>query len=299
MILAEEEEDAAPIAKWITAKTQKGYMEYLVSASPVIAGGLLRKSFFERACGVILTSATIMVLGKFDNFLRRSGLSGFEQIECLDLPSPFNYLEQGTLIIPKMKASPKNAEAHTAEVTGWIKGEMESHGPEGMLVLFTSRRQMEAVFAGLPEALQARILKQGDQSKGDILKQHCKRVDANCQSVIFGLETFSEGVDLARKYNTKLILTKLPFAVPDTPVLRALSEWITQRGGNPFAQISVPDAARIMEQGVGRLIRSEDDYGTVVVLDTRLWTTNYGRAILKGLPPFRLMAMDKEVTLSA
>jgi ATP-dependent DNA helicase DinG len=93
-----------------------------------------------------------------------------------------------------------------------------------------------------------------------------------------------------------LIITKLPFQAPDNPVLRTHSEWIDRRGGNSFMQLSVPDAARKLEQRIGRLIRTESDNGRVVVLDTRLWTTRFGRLILRGLPPFRIMAMGKEVT---
>lgn len=109
------------------------------------------------------------------------------------------------------------------------------------------------------------------------------------------MQSFTEGVDLPGSYCTHVFITKLPFAVPDSPVLRTLSEWIERRGGNPFMEISVPDTARRLEQALGRLIRTETDKGTVVVTDPRLWESRYGRAILRGLPPFRVIAMGKKI----
>ena len=102
-------------------------------------------------------------------------------------------------------------------------------------------------------------------------------------------------MDLPGAYCSMVVITKLPFQVPDSPVLRALSDWIERRGGNPFIEISCTDASRKLEQAVGRLIRTETDYGQVVITDPRLWDTRYGRAILKGLPPFRVIAKGKEV----
>ena len=156
---------------------------------------------------------------------------------------------------------------------------------------------MEDVAGRLPEILRARVLVQGEQSKTEIINVHQARIDAGQPSVIFGLQSFSEGVDLRGIYCTQVVITKLPFAVPDSPVLRTLSEWIERRGGNPFMEISVPDTARRLEQALGRLIRTETDSGQIVITDPRLWESRYGRAILRGLPPFRVVAMGKEVSV--
>ncbi len=295
LFLEEPSETAPPVAKWIEAvKHRKTGVDFLIHASPVYAGHYLRRLLWEKAAGVILTSATLTTLGTFDDFLARTGLNSYD-VPCVDLPSPFDYAVQGLIDIPKMP-NPKDYEAHTAAVAVRIAEDMATQGQEGMLVLFTSRRQLDDVAGRLPAALRERVLLQGEQSKGAIIAAHCAAIDAGRSSTIFGLASFTEGVDLPSIYCTQVVVTKLPFAVPDSPVLRALSAWIERRGGNPFMQISVPDAARKLEQAVGRLIRTETDQGKVVVTDPRLWDSRYGRAILRGLPPFRVKAMGKEVT---
>lgn len=293
LFLTEPAEEAPPVAKWIETVRFKSGLDYQLNASPVVASGYLRRLIWEKAAGVVLASATITTMGNFNDFLRRTGLSDFD-VTCVDLPSPFDYATQGTIDIPRMP-SPKDYGPHTEAVTTRLLNDMGIQGPEGMLVLFTSRRQMEDVAGRLPAALRDRVLIQGEQSKSAIIDAHRARIDAGNPSVIFGLASFTEGVDLPASYCTKVVVTKLPFAVPDSPVLRTLSEWIERRGGNPFMEIAVPDAARKLEQSVGRLIRTETDRGQIVVTDPRLWESRYGRAILRGLPPFRVVAMGKEV----
>lgn len=285
-------ENAPPVAKWIEAVQLKS-LDYQLNASPVIAAGYLRRLLWEKAAGVVLTSATLTTTGTFTDFLRRSGLSAYN-VPTVDLPSPFDYASQGTLSIPKMP-SPKNYEAHTQAVTDRLIEDMKQQPAEGMLVLFTSRRQMEDVAGRLPEALRTRVLLQGSQSKSALIAEHRQRIDAGAPSVIFGLSSFTEGVDLPGAYCSQVVITKLPFAVPDSPVQRTLADWITRRGGDPFMEISVPDCSRKLEQSVGRLIRTETDHGQVVVTDPRLWESRFGRAILRGLPPFKLVAMGREV----
>jgi len=294
LFLEEPANDTAPpVAKWIQAMKFKNSVDFQLNASPVVAAGYLKKLLWEKAAGCVLTSATITTLGSFDDYLRRAGLSSYD-VATIDLPSPFDYATSGTLVIPKVP-SPKNYEAHTKAVTDHLIDDIGQQGNEGMLVLFSSRHQMEDVAGRLPEILRSRVLVQGEQSKSAIISAHRSRVDAGEPSVIFGLQSFTEGVDLPGSYCTHVFITKLPFAVPDSPVLRTLSEWIERRGGNPFMEISVPDTARRLEQALGRLIRTETDKGTVVVTDPRLWESRYGRAILRGLPPFRVIAMGKEI----
>jgi ATP-dependent DNA helicase DinG len=127
---------------------------------------------------------------------------------------------------------------------------------------------------------------QGDNSKQEMLVQHKKRIDDGQGSVLFGLASFAEGVDLPGKYCTHVIIAKLPFAVPDDPIEAALSEWIEARGGNAFMEITVPDASLKLIQACGRLLRTETDTGKISLLDRRIITKRYGKAILNSLPPF-------------
>jgi ATP-dependent DNA helicase DinG len=146
---------------------------------------------------------------------------------------------------------------------------------------------MEQVFAALPLEWQQRILMQDTLSKQEILNRHRECIDAGKGSVIFGLASFSEGVDLPGDYCRHVVIAKIPFAVPDEPVEAALAEWIEARGGNPFMEISVPDAALKLVQASGRLLRTESDRGRITLLDRRIVSKQYGRAILDSLPPFR------------
>ena len=298
LFLAEPETGAPPVAKWIEAVKFKKTIDFQINSSPVVAAGYLKSLLWEKAAGVILTSATMSSLGSFEDFLRRAGLKSYGSlVSVLDLPSPFDYATQGTLEIPAFP-SPKNEEAHNKALVAEVNANIAAMDKAtGMLVLYTSKRKMNHVVENLPAALRKLVLVQGAQSKDSIISEHKARIDAGQPSVIFGLESFSVGVDLAGAYCVHVMVTQLPFAVPDNPVLRALSAWITAKGGDPFMQITVPAAARKLEQSVGRLIRSELDYGRVTVTDPRLWDSRFGRAILRGLPPFRLIAKGKEVFL--
>ena len=146
---------------------------------------------------------------------------------------------------------------------------------------------MLRVYEDLDEKFQRRVLKQGDLAKQEILKRHRELVDDGGTSCIFGLASFAEGVDLPGNYCRHVIIAKLPFSVPDDPVEATLSEWIESRGGNPFYDLMLPNAALRVIQAAGRLLRTETDSGTVTILDRRLLTKSYGKVILNALPPFR------------
>ncbi len=129
---------------------------------------------------------------------------------------------------------------------------------------------------------------QGDHSKQEMLSQHKKRIDDSDTSVLFGLASFAEGVDLPGDYCQHVIIAKLPFSVPDDPVEASLAEWIESRGGNAFMEISVPDASIKLVQSCGRLLRHEEDTGTITIMDKRLITKRYGKSLLNALPAYNL-----------
>jgi ATP-dependent DNA helicase DinG len=128
---------------------------------------------------------------------------------------------------------------------------------------------------------------QGDASKQALLTAHREAVDAGKQSVLVGLASFAEGVDLPDDYCRHVVIAKLPFAVPDDPVDQAMAEWAEAQGRNAFFDIAVPDAALRLVQACGRLIRHERDYGRITLLDRRVITRRYGQRLLDSLPPFR------------
>ncbi len=146
---------------------------------------------------------------------------------------------------------------------------------------------MQDVYQSLDSGVRAEVMMQGDYAKHEILRRHREMIDAKQRSIIFGLASFAEGVDLPGDYCSHVVIAKIPFAVPDDPVEAALAEWVESRGGNAFMEISVPDAALKLVQAAGRLLRTESDQGIISILDKRLVTRRYGRSILDSLPPFR------------
>ena len=280
---AEDPEDSPPMARWLTLAESGALFDIEVNASPILAAETLRRSLWNVAYGALVTSATLTALGSFDRFSMRSGLP--KAAVTAVVPSPFHHADAGVLSIPDLQADPRDAAAHTAAIIKQLPQLVE--GSRGTLVLFSSRKQMQEVFDGLERDWRKRVLIQGNLSKQETLNKHKARVDDGEPAVLFGLASFAEGVDLPGAYCEHVVIAKIPFAVPDDPVEAALAEWIEARGGNPFMEIAVPDASLRLIQACGRLLRTEADRGTITLLDRRVVTQRYGKAILNSLPPFR------------
>ncbi len=282
-------EGEAPLAKWVSRRLQDK-PDYDFHASPISSAGHLAGGLWRRAAGAVLTSATLRSLGQFDLLLRQTGLCWLPQTTTLALDSPFDFAQQGELYIPPLAASPKDAAAHTAEIAAWLPKLIAADEAIGTLVLFSSRKQMQEVALRLPESHLPLLLMQGEMPKAHLLRQHHEALAAGRASIIFGLDSFAEGLDLPGEACVQVIIAKLPFAMPDNPIEKTQSRWIEQRGGNPFMEITVPEASIKLVQAVGRLIRSESDYGRVTILDTRMLTARYGKQLLACLPPFKRIA---------
>lgn len=280
---SEDPEDSPPMARWLTLVESGVLFDIEVNASPILAAETLRRNLWNVAYGALVTSATLTALNSFDRFRMRAGLP--RSAVTVVVPSPFRHAEAGLLRVPDLKADPRDAAAHTAAIIRELPALVE--GTRGTLVLFSSRRQMQDVFDGLDREWRRRVLIQGNLSKQETLSKHKARVDEGEPSVLFGLASFAEGVDLPGAYCEHVVIAKIPFAVPDDPVEAALAEWIEARGGNPFMEIAVPDASLRLVQACGRLLRTEADRGTITLLDRRVVTQRYGKAILNALPPFR------------
>lgn len=282
----EPDDNAPPIAKWVTRRAD-GKGDYIFSASPVSAAGSLAANLWRRASGALLTSATLRSLGNFDLLLSQTGLKWLPDVQCVALDSPFNFSEQGELYLPPLHATPKDPAAHTREIIEWLPRLIDLSQPLGTLVLFTSRRQMQEVAEGIPAELRQCVQMQGELPKAVLLANHYAALKEQRPSVLFGLDSFSEGLDLPGEACVHVIIAKLPFAMPDDPVGRTLSRWIEKRGGNPFIELTVPEASIKLVQAVGRLIRTESDYGRVTILDNRIVRQQYGKRLLASLPAFR------------
>lgn len=280
--------DGKPMARWVELGVGAGSKtDFWVCAAPISGGQRLHELLWARAGAAVLTSATLRACGSFDLFMEESGLDACPGVRALSLPSPFDHAAQAELHLPRMRTHPRDADAHTEEVAALLPGLLEAD--QGALVLFASARQMQRVAQALPAPLQAQVLVQGSLSKRELLDRHRARIDQGRRSVLFGLAGLSEGVDLPGAYCTHLIVAKLPFAVPDDPVELTRREWIEGQGRSAFLERSVPEVGIRLAQAVGRLLRTPEDHGRVTVLDPRLGGTPWGRRLLAGLPPFRVV----------
>ena len=271
-----------PPARWAVRQRWDHAEDITLYSSPVLADNLLYSRLWSRAYGAVLTSATLTALGRFDRLQARAGLP--EASRFLVVPSSFRYAEMATVEVPAMTAMPTDdafTDALVARLPDLWAGE------KATLVLFTARRQMQLVRDALAPEYPDLIITQDDMAKGEVLRQHCARVDEGRPSVLFGVASFAEGIDLPGKYLSHVVITRLPFSVPDDPIEASLAEWVTQRGGNPFMEITVPDASIKLVQAVGRLLRTEQDTGRVTILDRRIVARRYGQLLLDALPPFR------------
>ncbi|RKR79072.1 ATP-dependent DNA helicase DinG [Marinobacter nauticus] len=271
-----------PAARWAVRQRWDHAEDITLFSSPVLADNLLYSRLWSRAYGAVLTSATLTALGRFDRLRSRAGLP--EASRYLVVPSSFRYAEMATVEVPAMVAMPTDdgfADALVKRLPELWAGE------KATLVLFTSRRQMQQVRDALAPEYPELILTQDDMAKNEVLRVHCSRVDEGKPSVLFGVASFAEGIDLPGRYLHHVVITRLPFSVPDDPIEASLAEWVTQRGGNPFMEITVPDASVKLVQAVGRLLRTEQDTGRVTILDRRIVARRYGQLLLDALPPFR------------
>ena len=262
---------------------QIGQADIELCSSPILAASTLQQQLWERCFAAVLTSATLTALGQFDRFDMRNGLGDNAKFECV--PSPFAYADNAELIVPSQAVEAGDAARHTEALIKALPDLVSD--TEGTLVLFSSRRQMETVYEALQDDWPMPILMQGMFSKQETLNRHRERIDQGEGSVLFGLASFAEGVDLPGRYCEHVLIAKIPFAVPDDPVEASLAEWIERNKGNAFMEVSVPDAALRLVQASGRLLRKETDTGRITIFDRRLVSKRYGKRMLQSLPPFR------------
>ena len=277
------ERQGPPPARWIQRQQWERGEELTLFTSPVLADGLLASRLWSRCFGAILTSATLTALGRFDRLNQRAGLPADSRF--LVAPPAFRYQEMATVEVPPEAIEPSDAASYTEALVRNLPGLWQKE--KAVLVLFTARRQMHAVRDALDAAAAEDVSTQDDHARALVLQNHRERVDSGKRSVLFGVASFAEGIDLPGNYLEHVIITRLPFSVPDDPIEASLAEWITQRGGNPFMEISVPDASIRLVQAAGRLLRTEEDRGRITILDRRILTRRYGALLLDALPPFR------------
>ncbi|RJE75607.1 ATP-dependent DNA helicase DinG [Pseudoalteromonas sp. MSK9-3] len=275
--------ESTPHARWIKRLEYKHHHDHLLCDCPIEVGYYLKDKLWQECAGAVLCSATLSAMGTFDHFSKESGLRNEPGVKYIKANSPFDYLNQATLHLPVTEKDPtdKTFSDYLASILPTYLNKEAAN-----LVLFASYWQMDHVVKIL-RANHWKILVQGEQSRDSLLKAHKSHIDSGKGSVLFGTQSLSEGLDLPGHYLENLIITKIPFAVPTSPIEEAQAEFVQSKGGNPFLSITVPDAAKKLVQSCGRLLRKESDSGRITVLDRRLVTKRYGKAMLDTLPPFK------------
>ncbi|MDI3317352.1 MAG: helicase C-terminal domain-containing protein [Bacillota bacterium] len=257
----------------------------VLAAAPFEAGPLLRRHVWENLEGAVLTSATLTVAGQFAPLLDALGLEEDDRLETLQVESPFHYREQALLAVPNdMPDLGREPEASRA-VARFLEALLRRTGGR-TLVLFTSHRMLRTVYFQLKPRLEAEGIELLAQGLDGSRSRLAEALRADQGSVVFGSSSFWEGVDIPGEALSCVVMVKLPFAPPTSPILAARSEACSRAGGNGFLSVAVPDAVIRFKQGFGRLIRRASDRGAVVVLDARLVDArkSYGQIFLESLP---------------
>lgn len=282
-----------PEARWvllrgIERKSQLFEADPELWFSPASAAEGLDQSLWKRCAGAVLCSATLAVQQRFDRCYQALGLDS--ETPCYIIDGSFDYQNQGELWLPDYAVDPKDTDDHDQAILKHL--ELFWGQDVGVLVLFSSKAQLNRVFEAVDQKLVPQILSQSALGKGAIMGHHKLRRDQKQTSVIFGLQSFSEGVDFPGHLLTEVVICRLPFMQPDDPVQATYSEWIESQGRRAFFEVTVPMASIRLRQAVGRLIRSEEDTGRVTLLDNRIRTKSYGRNLLDDLPPFKRVGFD-------
>jgi ATP-dependent DNA helicase DinG len=257
-----------------------------LQATPIDVSELLHELVFDQIPTVVMTSATLTVQGGFEHIRKRLGLNEARE---LVVPSHFNYGSQALLYLPPEMPDPREPEFQDAAARCIERVLRITRGRA--FCLFTSYAQMRELYERLLPVLDFPILLHGTAPRKALLEEF----RATPNAVLFGTSSFWQGVDVQGEALSCVIIDRLPFAVPSDPVVAARMKAIEENGGKPFFDYQVPSAVLTLKQGFGRLIRSLEDRGVLVLLDPRVRTKRYGQTFLASLPPYRMTASITDV----
>ena len=257
-----------------------------VQATPIDVSELLAELVFESIPTVVLTSATLTVQGGFGHIRKRLGLADARE---LIVPSHFHYAEQALLYLPPGMPDPREPD-FPEEAARCIRRVLDITKGRAFC-LFTSYSQMRDLYDRLLPVLDYPILLHGTAPRKALLEEFRNTPNA----VLFGTSSFWQGVDVQGEALSCVIIDRLPFAVPNDPVVQARMKAIEEAGGKPFFEYQVPEAVLTLKQGFGRLIRSLEDRGVLVLLDPRIRRQRYGQTFLHSLPPYRVTTTITDV----
>jgi ATP-dependent DNA helicase DinG len=248
---------------------------FAITTTPLDVAVPFKKCMDELPCSWIMTSATLAVGQSFEHFNQRMGL---DTATTLQLDSPFDYWHNSLLYLPAGLPEPQDADFVSALVEAAIPVIKACGGRTFML--FTSYRALNEAAELLQDRFEYPLLIQGESPQRDMIERFRELGNA----VLLGTASFWEGVDVRGEALSCVIIDKLPFAAPNDPVMEARLDSIRKRGGNPFGEYQIPQAVITLKQGVGRLIRDQQDRGVLMICDVRLRTRSYGKTFLDSLP---------------
>ena len=271
---------SAPEHVYWVERTGKTERFLALNAAPIDLAPELRRMLFRDNCCCVMTSATLAV-GRPDLAYFRTRI-GATEAEPLQLGSPFDFQKQMKMFIIQKMADPRDA-GYQKALEHWIAHFVEKTDGRAF-VLFTSYRDMQHIAGAMEKFFVGKDMNLLVQGGGAPRTKLLEEFKSTPRSVLFGTDSFWGGVDVPGEALSNVIITRLPFAVPDHPLIEAKLELIEERGGDPFSEYSLPEAILKLRQGVGRLIRTKSDRGIIVILDNRIVTRPYGRAFLQALP---------------
>ena len=278
--------DKPPPSHWIEkAVLANKKINYHLNSAKIDVSNHLDTLIWSKASGVVFTSATLTALGSFDRLNQQLGLQEKDN-QYLRLSSPFDH-QSVDFIVAKMKSNPTQTFEHTQELGKELKKRIDQ--TQGTLVIFASNKQMQLVADLVEQSLDCSLLIQGEYSKKRILEKHIELRSKGKGSVIFGLDSFAEGVDLKGDNLNHVMIAKLRFSVPTSPIEKTTQSYLESLNRNPFMEIALPDASLRLIQACGRLIRTETDTGTITIFDNRLTTKFYGKQLLNALPGYNVV----------
>ncbi|MCA6974487.1 ATP-dependent DNA helicase DinG [Pectobacterium carotovorum] len=292
-LAAMEKSSNAPVSKWITREMRDNQPHLHLHCAGIRVCDQLERLLWAKVSHVVMTSATLRSLNSFARIQELSGLSEQEGDTFIALDSPFNHREQGRLVIPKMRYEPlmESEAQHIAEMAQFFRAELKQDKHKGILMLFASQRAMQLFLTQVTD-LRLMLLVQGDKPRYRLVELHRQRVQEGQTSVLIGLQSFAEGLDLKGELLSQVHIHKIAFPPIDSPVILTEGEWLKSLKRHPFIVQSLPSASFNLIQQVGRLIRSHDCFGEIVIYDRRLLTKGYGAQLLAALPVFPIEQRD-------